>query len=67
VNDGKLTDRLRNGGRITTDTLERVRAFMVAHGARLGTMRGAIIERDLRHPGRLHWWHGILVRTRSPA
>ena len=28
VNDGKLTSRLRNGGRITTDTLERIRAFM---------------------------------------
>jgi hypothetical protein len=28
VNDGKLTARLRNGGRITTDTLDRVRAFI---------------------------------------
>jgi hypothetical protein len=28
VNDGKLTARLRNGGRITTDTLDRIRAFM---------------------------------------
>ena len=28
VNDGKLANRLRNGGRITTDTLERIRAFM---------------------------------------
>lgn len=28
VNDGKLASRLRNGGRITTDTLERIRAFM---------------------------------------
>ena len=26
VNDGKLTTRLRNGGRITTDTLDRIRA-----------------------------------------
>ena len=32
VNDGKLANRLRNGGRITTDTLERIRAFM-AHNA----------------------------------
>jgi hypothetical protein len=32
VNDGKLANRLRNGGRITTDTLERIRAFM-ARGA----------------------------------
>ena len=28
VNDGKLTTRLRNGGRITTDTLDQIRAFM---------------------------------------
>src|SRR5829696_6500212 len=28
VNDGKLASRLRNGGRITTDTLARIRAFM---------------------------------------
>src|SRR6266498_5885183 len=28
VNDGKLTARLRNGGRITTETLDRIRAFM---------------------------------------
>jgi hypothetical protein len=30
VNDGKLTARLRNGGRITTDTLDQIRAFMAA-------------------------------------
>src|SRR5580692_10286908 len=29
VNDGKLANRLRNGGRITTDTLDRIRAFMI--------------------------------------
>ena len=28
VNDGKLVRRLREGGRITTDTLERIRAFL---------------------------------------
>jgi SAM-dependent methyltransferase len=28
VNDGKLVGRLRLGGRVTTDTLERVRAFI---------------------------------------
>ena len=28
VNDGKLASRLRNGGRITTETLDRIRAFM---------------------------------------
>jgi hypothetical protein len=29
VNDGKLVQRLRQGGRITTDTLDRIRSFMV--------------------------------------
>ena len=35
VNDGKLASRLRNGGRITTDTLDRIRSFMArnAEGA----------------------------------
>ncbi len=28
INDGKLVRRLRYGGRITTDTLDRIRAFM---------------------------------------
>jgi SAM-dependent methyltransferase len=31
VNDGKLAARLRNGGRITTETLDRIRAFMQAN------------------------------------
>src|SRR5690242_15792691 len=36
VNDGKLASRLRNGGRITTDTLDRVRAFMAENRAEAG-------------------------------
>jgi hypothetical protein len=43
VNDGKLTARLRNGGRITTDTLDRIHGFMAANPAQ--TDRPAIIER----------------------
>jgi hypothetical protein len=43
VNDGKLTARLRNGGRITTDTLDRIQGFMAAHPAQ--GERPAIIER----------------------
>src|SRR6516165_10063182 len=43
VNDGKLTARLRNGGRITTDTLDRIHGFMAAHPAQ--SDRPAIIER----------------------
>src|SRR5690242_5893140 len=31
INDGKLVGRLRDGGRITTTTLERLRAFMAAN------------------------------------
>src|SRR5215470_17391575 len=43
VNDGKLTARLRNGGRITTDTLDRIRGFMAEN--RTAAPRPAIIER----------------------
>jgi hypothetical protein len=43
VNDGKLANRLRNGGRITTDTLDRIRAFMTTHPT--AGVRGAIIAR----------------------
>src|SRR6266700_6865515 len=31
VNDGKLANRLPNGGRITTETVERIQAFMNAN------------------------------------
>ena len=31
VNDGKLANRLRNGGRITTETVDRIHAFMQAN------------------------------------
>jgi hypothetical protein len=43
VNDGKLASRLRHGGRITTETLDRIRSFMAAH--RDGGHRTAIIDR----------------------
>jgi SAM-dependent methyltransferase len=43
VNDGKLASRLRNGGRITTDTLDRIHNFMSAHPA--NGQRPMIIER----------------------
>jgi hypothetical protein len=38
VNDGKLTSRLRNGGRITTDTLARIRTFMAENGTKSGAV-----------------------------
>ncbi len=34
VNDGKLVSRLRRGGRLTTDTEDRVRAFIIRPSAR---------------------------------
>ena len=42
VNDGKLASRLRNGGRITTDTLDRIRSFM-ARGADGTTPRRRVL------------------------
>jgi hypothetical protein len=33
VNDGKLANRLRNGGRITTETVDRIHAFITANPA----------------------------------
>src|SRR4030081_2622192 len=44
VNDGKLASRLRNGGRITTDTLDRIRSFMVENRADM-VGRPALIPR----------------------
>src|SRR5215831_5109811 len=44
VNDGKLASRLRNGGRITTDTLERIRAFMAQHADAAPARRRVLFE-----------------------
>ncbi len=44
VNDGKLASRLRNGGRITTETLDRIRSFMASHNGKEGA-RPMVIER----------------------
>jgi hypothetical protein len=48
VNDGKLTARLRNGGRITTDTLERIRGFMENNRTATAQARPTVIEREPR-------------------
>ena len=52
VNDGKLASRLRNGGRITTETLDRIRGFMTSHEGKPALSRPFIIERNptLRAP-----------------
>ena len=57
VNDGKLASRLRNGGRITTETLDRIRGFMTSHEGKPALSRPFIIERNpaLRA---LCWAHG---------
>ena len=47
INDGKLVGRLRNGGRITTETLDRIRAFMTNYqGA--GRMRSDVMPTPAR-------------------
>src|SRR5881394_298273 len=52
VNDGKLASRLRHGGRITTETLDRIRGFMAANRNAAG--RPAVIPRTQDHmPARL--------------
>src|SRR6185295_16577406 len=44
VNDGKLASRLRNGGRITTETLERIRSFMAKNTAGVPMRRRVLFE-----------------------
>src|SRR5438128_547608 len=50
VNDGKLTARLRNGGRITTETFDRIRAF-IDNNQIAAAARPTVIERA-REPRR---------------
>ena len=47
VNDGKLASRLRHGGRITTETLDRIRSFMASN--RNAGARPAVIPRAQDH------------------
>src|SRR5215475_12849397 len=42
VNDGKLANRLRNGGRITTETVDRIMAFMSANREAAAGLRPVI-------------------------
>ena len=44
VNDGKLASRLRNGGRITTETLERIRGFMAQNNNGAPARRRVLFE-----------------------
>ena len=45
VNDGKLASRLRNGGRITTETLDRIRGFMARSADGAPARRRVLFER----------------------
>src|SRR5271167_2777109 len=45
VNDGKLANRLRNGGRITTETVDRIQAFMDAN-RNGGLMRNGVARTE---------------------
>jgi len=44
VNDGKLASRLRSGGRITTETLERIRGFMTREASAPPARRRMLFE-----------------------
>jgi hypothetical protein len=45
VNDGKLATRLRNGGRITTYTIDRIRSFIATNRDPAALQRPTVIER----------------------
>jgi hypothetical protein len=65
VNDGKLANRLRNGGRITTDTLDRIRAFMVSNPDAAGGARPVVITRPPAVPSAVPAANGMAVRYPS--
>ena len=51
VNDGKFVGRLRDGGRITTATLERVRTYISANSKSVSENKGLrplLVASDLR-------------------
>src|SRR5215472_11024675 len=45
INDGKLVRRLRDGGRITTDTFDRIQAFIAKGAAQAGNGGVLVTER----------------------
>src|SRR5436305_2388104 len=50
VNDGKLVARLREGKRITIETLDRILAFMAASGTGAAAPRGLQVPAEKRDP-----------------
>src|SRR5215213_1034655 len=67
VNDGKLAARLRNGGRITTDTLDRIRAFMAENRGPNAGLRAPVIEQDRSPAGRASAPHTTMLSTAPRA
>ncbi len=59
VNDGKLASRLRHGGRITTETLDRIRSFMASN--RHAVARPTVIARPQQPPAE------VIAAPRSAA
>src|SRR5215475_12858247 len=43
VNDGKLVSRLRDGAKITTGTLDKVRAYLTSHGPDVSAPNGVAL------------------------
>ena len=50
VNDGKLVHRLREGKRITIDTLDRIQAYIAASTGSLPPPRGLQVREEKRDP-----------------
>src|SRR6266481_1620606 len=50
VNDGKLVARLREGKRITIDTLDRIQAFIAASMGAVPPQRGLQLPPEKRDP-----------------
>ena len=70
VNDGKLASRLRHGGRITTETLDRIRSFMATNrnaGARPAVIARARPRKRIRAAARNRLQHrGRSCRRQCP-
>src|SRR6516165_7572099 len=50
VNDGKLVHRLREGKRITIDTLDRIQAYIAASTGAMPPPRGLQVREEKRDP-----------------
>jgi SAM-dependent methyltransferase len=72
VNDGKLANRLRNGGRITTETVDRIHAFMDAN-RNAGIVRNGVprLEASMApnggQPASSNWETGRLAAAAVPG